>query len=130
MLCIHVYARKPQKSHKIELMKLRENKQQANESIASQGLTNITKNLLSCESSSWIRVKHLLYKILCIIRNFRPWIPLEINHRTNNRLGYSLFSLCKYSEELKGSIKNMLTYLCKLFSKVQPIRTIKRNQNN
>lgn len=92
-------------------MKLRENKQQANESIASQGLTNITKNLLSCESSSWIRVKHLLYKILCIIRNLRPWISLEINHRPNNCLGYSLFSLCTYSVEFQAITEKAVSKL-------------------
>ncbi len=53
---------------------------------------NITKHFLSCKPPFRISVKHFLHKVLCIIRDFRPRVPLKINDRANDCLSYPLFS--------------------------------------
>lgn len=66
----------------------------------------ITKHLLSCQSSFWIRIEHSFDKVFGIIRHPWPRISFEINDRSDNCLSNTLFRFCIATLEHKNVKEN------------------------
>ena len=61
---------------------------------------NATKHFMRRKALLWIRIKHFLYKVLCIVRNLRPWVPLKVNNRANNCQCHPLLSLFMKAQQM------------------------------